>query len=202
MALVFENKRNIIVNRESKQSEENMENRSVVLSELDNHLRHLFEYRFFNKFYNAVEIICRYTLLVTALAVCAGSYFYSRSESYADITFIDITKIVFGVSFLIISVSIIIREITILFYGKIYGETFKQYVAVSEDDINKIVTKLKKESNDPSLIYEVDKIVRRYKYKENGLYVIFTDGINKKIIKELMKLEINYKYSKRDDERR
>lgn len=202
MALVFENKRNIIVNRESKQSEENMENKSVVLSELDNHLRHLFEYRFFNKFYNAVEIICRYTLLVTALAVCAGSYFYSRSESYADITFIDITKIVFGVSFLIISVSIIIREITILFYGKIYGETFKQYVAVSEDDINKIVTKLKKESNDPSLIYEVDKIVKRYKYKENGLYVIFTDGINKKIIKELMKLEINYKYSKRDDERR
>jgi len=202
VALVFENKRNIIVNRESKQSEENMENKSVVLSELDNHLRHLFEYRFFNKFYNAVEIICRYTLLVTALAVCAGSYFYSRSESYADITFIDITKIVFGVSFLIISVSIIIREITILFYGKIYGETFKQYVAVSEDDINKIVTKLKKESNDPSLIYEVDKIVKRYKYKENGLYVIFTDGINKKIIKELMKLEINYKYSKRDDERR
>ena len=190
------------MNRESKQSEENMENKSVVLSELDNHLRHLFEYRFFNKFYNAVEIICRYTLLVTALAVCAGSYFYSRSESYADITFIDITKIVFGVSFLIISVSIIIREITILFYGKIYGETFKQYVAVSEDDINKIVTKLKKESNDPSLIYEVDKIVKRYKYKENGLYVIFTDGINKKIIKELMKLEINYKYSKRDDERR
>jgi hypothetical protein len=89
-----------------------------------------------------------------------------------------------------------------LFYGKIYGETFKQYVAVSEDDINKIVTKLKKESNDPSLIYEVDKIVKRYKYKENGLYVIFTDGINKKIIKELMKLEINYKYSKRDEERR
>lgn len=202
MVLVFENKRNIIVNRESKQSEENMDNKSVVLSELDNHLRHLFEYRFFNKFYNAVEIICRYTLFVTAIAVLAGSYLYSRSESYADITFIDITKIVFGVSFLIISLSIIIREITILFYGKIYGETFKQYVAVSEDDINKIVTKLKKESNDPSLIYEVDKIVKRYKYKENGLYVIFTDGINKKIIKELMKLEINYKYSKRDEERR
>lgn len=202
MVLVFENKRNIIVNRESKQSEENMDNKSVVLSELDNHLRHLFEYRFFNKFYNAVEIICRYTLYVTAIAVLAGSYLYSRSESYADITFIDITKIVFGVSFLIISLSIIIREITILFYGKIYGETFKQYVAVSEDDINKIVTKLKKESNDPSLIYEVDKIVKRYKYKENGLYVIFTDGINKKIIKELMKLEINYKYSKRDEERR
>lgn len=202
MALVFENKRNIIVNSESKQSEENMDNKSVVLSELDNHLRHLFEYRFFNKFYNAVEIICRYTLFVTAIAVLAGSYLYSRSESYADITFIDITKIVFGVSFLIISLSIIIREITILFYGKIYGETFKQYVAVSEDDINKIVTKLKKESNDPSLIYEVDKIVKRYKYKENGLYVIFTDGINKKIIKELMKLEINYKYSKKDDERR
>jgi hypothetical protein len=202
MVLVFENKRNIIVNRESKQSEENMDNKSVVLSELDNHLRHLFEYRFFNKFYNAVEIICRYTLYVTAITVLAGSYLYSRSESYADITFIDITKIVFGVSFLIISLSIIIREITILFYGKIYGETFKQYVAVSEDDINKIVTKLKKESNDPSLIYEVDKIVKRYKYKENGLYVIFTDGINKKIIKELMKLEINYKYSKRDEERR
>lgn len=202
MALVFENKRNIIVNSERKQSEENMDNKSVVLSELDNHLRHLFEYRFFNKFYNAVEIICRYTLFVTAIAVCAGAYLYSRSESYADITFIDMTKIVFGVSFLIISLSIIIREITILFYGKIYGETFKQYVAVSEDDINKIVTKLKKESNDPSLIYEVDKIVKRYKYKENGLYVIFTDGINKKIIKELMKLELNYKYSKKDDERR
>lgn len=189
------------MNNERKQSEENMDNKSVVLSELDNHLRHLFEYRFFNKFYNAVEIICRYTLLVTAIAVLAGSYIYSRSESYADITFIDITKIVFGVSFLIISSSIIVREITILFYGKIYGETFKQYVAVSEDDINKIVTKLKKESNDPSLIYEVDKIVKRYKYKENGLYVIFTDGINKKIIKELMKLEINYKYSRRESDK-
>lgn len=189
------------MNNERKQSEENMDNKSVVLSELDNHLRHLFEYRFFNKFYNAVEIICRYTLLVTAIAVLAGAYVYSKSESYADITFIDITKIVFGVSFLIISSSIIVREITILFYGKIYGETFKQYVAVSEDDINKIVTKLKKESNDPSLIYEVDKIVKRYKYKENGLYVIFTDGINKKIIKELMKLEINYKYSKRDSDK-
>ena len=190
------------MNSESKQSEENMDNKSVVLSELDNHLRHLFEYRFFNKFYNAVEIICRYTLFVTLIAVLVGSYLYSRSESYAVITFIDITKIVFGVSFLIISVSIIIREITILFYGKIYGETFKQYVAVSEDDINKIVTKLKKEANDPSLIYELDKIVKRYKYKENGLYVIFTDGINKKIIKELMKLELNYKYAKKDEKRR
>jgi hypothetical protein len=180
-----------------------MDTKSVVLSELDNHLRHLFEFRFFNKFYNAVEIICRYTLIVTAISVLVGAYVYSQTENYTSFTFIDILKIVLGVSFLIISTSIIVREITILFYARIYGETFKKYVAVSEEDINKIIEKLRREANDPALLEEVEKIVKKYRNKESSLYVIFTDGINKKIIKELMKLEINYKFSKRrDDERR
>jgi len=175
-----------------------MNTKSVVLAELDNHLRHLFEYKFFNKFYNAIEIVCRYTLVGTAVFVILGCYMLSMTDYKSDIGFIDFCKIVFGFSFFIISMAIIIREITIMCYGKIYGENFKQYVAVKEEDINNVITKMKKETSDPEFLEDISRVVRKYKYKENGLYVIFTDGINKKVIRELMKVEINYKLSRKD----
>lgn len=73
-----------------------------------------------------------------------GCYFLSTTESTSEIGFMDFLTIVCGVSFFIISVAIIIREITILCYGKIYGESFKQYVAVKEEDIDNIIQKMKK----------------------------------------------------------
>lgn len=195
--LVFFQKYNIIGVIAKNKIGVDMETKSVVLAELDNHLRHLFEYKFFNKFYNAVEIICRYTLVGTSLAVIIGCFFLSSNENASEIGVMDFLTIVCGVSFFIISVTIIIREITILCYGKIYGESFKQYVAVKEEDIENIIQKMKKETTDEKFLADIEKVVKKYKYKENGLYVIFTDGINKKVIKELMKVELNYKLSKR-----
>lgn len=170
-----------------------MNKKSIVLSELDNHLRHMFEYKFFNKFYNAIEIICRYTIVVTAISVIIASYIYSTSQEYESISILDVGKIIFGLSFLIISMAIIIREVTILFYGQIYGENFKQYVAVSEDSINKTISQMKIKGYDQKMISDFENMIKKYKYKENGLYVIFTDGINKKVIKELIKIELNYR---------
>ncbi len=170
-----------------------MDKKSIVFNELDNHLRHLFEYKFFNKFYNAVEIICRYTVVVTVLSVISGTYIYSYTEDYTNISYLDIFKIIVGLSFLIISMSIIIREITILCYGKIYGDGFKKYISVSEEDVNNTIDQMKRRGYDEDVIKKIEKVVGKYKYKENGIYVLFTDGINKKVIKELVKIELNYR---------
>jgi hypothetical protein len=179
-----------------------MDKKSIVLAELDNHLRHLFEYRFFNKFYNAVEIICRYTIVVTAISVIVGAILYSNTHEYDEISFLDVVKLIFGLSFLIISMVIILRELTIIFYSKVYGENFKQYVAVSEEDINKTIAHMKSQGYNDEMISEFEMVLKKYKYKENGLYVIFTDGINKKVIKELMKIELNYTMNRKVKEKK
>lgn len=171
---------------------------SIVLVELKKYLDHDSLYKKSNIFINILEKMSRYSayfLFGLALSSCIFLYIYEGNNEIIEA--IDSLSIIDGILFfmlaqLTISLTVIlIREIFILLMKGIYKEDFSNYIHVSDSDIMKVSNKLMK--LDPEIEREVIKAINSIKYKNNSVYILFTSGINKKIIYSLLQLEMKSK---------
>lgn len=171
---------------------------SIVLIELKKYLDHDSLYKKSNIFINILEKMSRYSayfLFGIALSSYILLYYYDGNnkiiEGIDSLSIIDL-NLFFMLAQITISLSIIlIREIFILCMKWIYKEDFSNYIHVSDSDIIKVSNKLMK--IDPEIEKEVIKTINSIKYKNNSVYIIFTSGINKKIIYALLQLEMKSK---------
>lgn len=171
---------------------------SIVLVELKKYLDHDSLYKKSNIFINILEKMSRYSAyFLFGLALSSYIFLYIYEGNNEIIEAIDSLSIIDGILFfmlaqLTISLTVIlIREIFILLMKGIYKEDFSNYIHVSDSDIMKVSNKLMK--LDPEIEREVMKAINSIKYKNNSVYILFTSGINKKIIYSLLQLEMKSK---------
>lgn len=171
---------------------------SIVLVELKKYLDHDSLYKKSNIFINILEKMSRYSAyFLFGLALSSYIFLYYYEGNNEIIEAIDSLSIIDGILFfmlaqLTISLTVIlIREIFILLMKGIYKEDFSNYIHVSDSDIMKVSNKLMK--LDPEIEREVIKAINSIKYKNNSVYILFTSGINKKIIYALLQLEMKSK---------
>lgn len=165
-----------------------MNNESVVFECLEPYIEHQLKYRKFSLIYNFLNRFNNLSHFITLGLGIVGAFYldfigvqFSMSNYVLTLIAVNIT-----LSILII----LIRELITFMYGLKYGDEFKKYITIPESDLKNIVDRVTKNKE---MKEEFDKIIKTIKYRNSLAYLFVTAGLDRRIISNLIALEIKYK---------